>query len=600
MADFRKLFLALIAGALLFTTVASAVDVPYSCVAVPTQTLARQEGLAEKVGDIVLYCGGFVSDGLRDKDGALKVNIRMTLNSVNQTSNLLNSWSPEPVSDATLILDEGASGFKGYSSLGGSTGPLVPYSDGSQNVYQAVKVQNAENAVEWQGVVIAGPGSDPATIIRLTNVRANVAGLAVNTPISAHVNITTPTSFPIAASDNIIVANVAQATVFSIVSSGEFDQCVDTRGDWIDDAFVLRAREGFAYAFRPVGDANVDNGYPGGNYGNESGFAPISLVAGSLIAYPGTSTVALGQANQGTQIRFLLRGIPPVGTFLKVHHTIHTATGLTLTADDDTPSIAADGTATILYTVTAATPQSLSLPENVDIEVDIRLDHDVPAPADTNIDAHGSLYPISSVGVAIGTGTGSQEPRFIDLDPNTWLLDAFSFNGSCSTTLLFPYITNQAGFDTGLVISNTSTDPMGTAIQHGTCTLNYYGFVGANEAVPELNDAAGQAVSPDIPTGAQLVMLLSAGGGSVEPMGPAAAVACDNCAPITFQGYMIATCNFQYAHGYAFISDTGATKLAQGYLALVIPRRHDTDTGDRATASHAYDAHQNQGETLGN
>jgi len=37
-----------------------------------------------------------------------------------------------------------------------------------------------------------------------------------------------------------------------------------------------------------------------------------------------------------------------------------------------------------------------------------------------------------------------------------------------------------------------------------------------------------------------------------------------------FQGYMIAVCNFQYAHGFAFISDLGARNLAMGYLAVVI------------------------------
>jgi len=38
-----------------------------------------------------------------------------------------------------------------------------------------------------------------------------------------------------------------------------------------------------------------------------------------------------------------------------------------------------------------------------------------------------------------------------------------------------------------------------------------------------------------------------------------------------FQGYMMVSCDFQFAHGYAFISDFGAQKLAQGYQALVIP-----------------------------
>jgi hypothetical protein len=38
----------------------------------------------------------------------------------------------------------------------------------------------------------------------------------------------------------------------------------------------------------------------------------------------------------------------------------------------------------------------------------------------------------------------------------------------------------------------------------------------------------------------------------------------------TYQGYVIAVCNFQYAHGFAFILDP-ALHVAQGYLALIIP-----------------------------
>jgi uncharacterized protein (TIGR03437 family) len=42
-----------------------------------------------------------------------------------------------------------------------------------------------------------------------------------------------------------------------------------------------------------------------------------------------------------------------------------------------------------------------------------------------------------------------------------------------------------------------------------------------------------------------------------------------------FQGYVIAQAQFQMAHGYAFISDVGASKLAQGYLALVMDEEFD-------------------------
>ena len=38
----------------------------------------------------------------------------------------------------------------------------------------------------------------------------------------------------------------------------------------------------------------------------------------------------------------------------------------------------------------------------------------------------------------------------------------------CTTTLLFPFVTNQAGFDTGLAITNTSEGS-------GSCTISFHG-----------------------------------------------------------------------------------------------------------------------------
>jgi hypothetical protein len=51
----------------------------------------------------------------------------------------------------------------------------------------------------------------------------------------------------------------------------------------------------------------------------------------------------------------------------------------------------------------------------------------------------------------------------------------------CTTALLFPYITTsflvpgESGFDTGISIANTTSDPFGTTTQAGTCTLYWYG-----------------------------------------------------------------------------------------------------------------------------
>ena len=43
-----------------------------------------------------------------------------------------------------------------------------------------------------------------------------------------------------------------------------------------------------------------------------------------------------------------------------------------------------------------------------------------------------------------------------------------------------------------------------------------------------------------------------------------------------FQGYVIAQCNFQYGHGFAFISDVGANRVSEAYLALIMDGQVDT------------------------
>src|ERR1019366_8350819 len=59
----------------------------------------------------------------------------------------------------------------------------------------------------------------------------------------------------------------------------------------------------------------------------------------------------------------------------------------------------------------------------------------------------------------------------------------------CRTILLYPYITNQAGFDTGLTVANTSQDPFTvgsnvTGAQAGSCALTYYGGTTAAPTTP--------------------------------------------------------------------------------------------------------------------
>src|SRR5215472_8522364 len=75
-----------------------------------------------------------------------------------------------------------------------------------------------------------------------------------------------------------------------------------------------------------------------------------------------------------------------------------------------------------------------------------------------------------------------------------------------STALLFPFATDQAGFDTEITISNTSKDTEGSTPQAGTCTLNFYGF----------NSSAGPQTSNSIAAGREVVFNLSQGGAGIS------------------------------------------------------------------------------------
>jgi hypothetical protein len=93
--------------------------------------------------------------------------------------------------------------------------------------------------------------------------------------------------------------------------------------------------------------------------------------------------------------------------------------------------------------------------------------------------------------------------------------------------------------------------------------LNYYGTTPGGGAAP----GAFTTTSP-IPGGSELIFTLSSGGN--YGVGPAAG----------FEGYIIAQANFQYCHGFAFISDVGAQKLAEGYLAIQLDSPGLTRTGN--------------------
>jgi hypothetical protein len=176
------------------------------------------------------------------------------------------------------------------------------------------------------------------------------------------------------------------------------------------------------------------------------------------------------------------------------------------------------------------------------------------------------FYTTAAAGFAEPLGTpastaGYPIPRFLfqGSGGNLFLISR------CACNLLWPFVTQQAGFDTGIAIANTSADNLnnGTPVatpQEGLVTIWYYGTVGTTGPPPPFQTST-------VPVPAGQVMTFTLSQGNVTQWG------IDNRGA-NFQGYLITTAQFQYCHGFAFISSLVAgptsTGLSEGYLALVL------------------------------
>ena len=421
------------------------------------------------------------------------------------------------------------------------------------------------------------------TVLRITSMRGNASQLGVPaiegvpfSQIQGFVSITGPNTIPV--SNNVL--NVAIPLTGLLVDIDPDDapaglQCEDESGH-----MNITLSEGFATAFKTLG---LPTFTPGNTQVEAGYFAPGSLAGGG--------------ASQST--RFLLRFFNiPEGVNVAVHQWIHcsddsgidiqdadnTDTDLlsihaldcdevgdgcsssTTTGGDDLtdlgfPSSPDDlivldmdgGFGSIVYEVDDADPIA-----NEDCTVPLWFawvpdtENDLPAPGTGQLAV--TFAPLSTV---FNAAEGEPVPRFIDTggDPTNVITIV-----KCTTQILFPFVTNRAGFDTGLVISNTSEDWLGTQPQDGTCTIHYHGTTAGDGASPP------DDTSKVILAGEQLIWLLSSGNPAYE-LDPTP----------EFQGYVIAVCEFQFAHGYAFITDGfgSVPTLAQGYLALIIPVQAD-------------------------
>jgi len=599
--------------------------VPLQCTAnAGVPPVVRAEGFTELTGDLVVTCTG------GNPAAPFQANFQVFLNT-NITSRLLTASGTE-ISEALLMIDEpglprtdisGAvatptpfcvspSPVSNGSSAVACNGPSAgaTYQTGSYTVFRGTRqVGNPENIVTWQGVPVTPPGSNTRTF-RITNVRANAAGLGASqtlipTQIVAYISVFPQGTLPIDNPQQTVgyvqsgmlfdVRNCANTGGPSSTAGTSQIQCRSLNPDRFNDpttgtipqdflnapsVLALRYREGFQTAFKPRIVTGQDGALPGTVYNSESGFVHSAADVG------GTSLGAVGLADFGTRLAARFTNVPAnVRIFVSTTQAPGTDVGTTAflvgTGDPagnvsggvsgnvtiacnstalSTPGVEVPitaGSGTAVWEISASNPAAN---ETVLFYVTFafRANQSAGQPALGTAQVIGNFAPFYAASGSPSAGSASASlaiPRFVSRTDASTLFTI----SICQTNLLFPFVTNQAGFDTGIAISNTSADPFANPndrLNTGRCTMNYYGRLANGNAPTTTKQQTDREVTTDLP----LSMVLSTGG-NYGLTGNA-----------TFQGYIIASCDFLFAHGFAFITDgpIGQARVAEGYLALVL------------------------------
>jgi len=494
-----------------------------------------------------------------------------------------------------IIGNGGACVFNGVGVAGTLPTNIFGCPGNNRNIFQGI--QTTSNSVTFLAVPIDPPGTTGFRTIRITNIRGNANALGVAgsnatpTPIVGTVSPNPPQFLPVSNPSQTLAfiqrgltaGLFTTATGTSVATATNLQQCNNNRATSSSTLFnsavvFVRFTENFATAFKqrffgdslstpsspnPLGVAGggFQNNLTTGVYNTESGFVnpTLSLPSGSNSNNTATPPGTAGLADWGTRFVAVFNNIPNgVNIYVDTNSTNLNTAALDqarLTSTETGAYSAVVGVAgnpnisTPSAQLTVTNGSAIAVWEEIvsDANSFASLSFGVYVSYTANPGANSPSLGTTTVNLSYGprstvtTAANANVPRFADTSTATNIFTVVP----CLTTLLFPFVTNSSGFDTGIAISSTSTDPFGTTPQSGTCTLNWYGtaFTGATP-------------TPTINSGTSYTLLVSTTLNNVTG---------------GFTGYMIAVCRFQYAHGFAFISDLGARNLAMGYLALVIP-----------------------------
>jgi hypothetical protein len=600
----------------------------------------RGEGYTEQTGDITLSCTGGTQLAYGAQIPLVNITVfynttvtsRLFTNATNASEALLMIDEPgsgltggfgttlpqllctTPLTGATSGASSAGCGpltvgtFS--TTLGGQNNytPVVGSAQGP-NVYQGIV---SGNSVTFFGVPALAPTTTGTRVYRITNVRVNAVPLNGGSasgaqPVQASISISGATSLSISQSSLSVgfVQSGLTATLGSAVTT--LAQCTGvtasnvgfaTFAENFGTAFKTRVVPGTntAYAGQINNPLETDQptagtvltpnqNTPGGIYNSESNF--IFPVSG------GTA----GLADYGTRLKAIFNNIPAgVNVFVSITNVTNNITQVTApspvggtslssyaqlvsseTINDGnagtsgffpavtgTQNASGSGSAFLAaIPITNGTGQAVWEVVNTNPNAQETFQFGVYITYTANVSQSSPAVGTSTVNLSYAptatSGAASSSltiPRFTA--DATAARTLFGIN-ICRTILLYPYITEQAGFDTGLTVANTSQDPFTvgskvTAAQAGSCVFTWYGGTTTAPTTPPAPTNTGNIAAGTVWAGLASTLVPS------------------------FQGYAFAVCNFQFAHGFAFISDLGARNLAMGYLAVVLT---DPGTGAR-------------------
>lgn len=570
MADFRKMFFVFAALVMILAIPASA---QLTCTAfVANQPTLRQEGVTEPAGDTIISCtvGATVPTGALAGSQTLSLYVSGTT----ITSRQLYSGTSAPSSiptEASLLVND-------------CVNSLTPNGGACATAPTQGFLQNG--ALVFSNFVLPLAANSTFTL-RVTNVRVNANSVASGTFITGTILAT----FPIQNQSGLVLG-VAQSSLSVSTPSTlvNFTQCTSqSSGSALSISPVMTIKELVQTAFKSPNACPSTGGNPGTCPNNsllqntiagawyQNGLNTESqTVVNNPVGYTNAISAVPGQADSSTRIRVNFSNIP-AGVTISVPVTIcQSSTTANCSSAPSNASLAqaSSGGDTATFSLASGTisitssgsvtyqvvTQSGGSIDSFLVPVTVTYTYTPPStPAVGTVLISATYAPTSAEVTTLNPTFGI--PRFAD---TSVLTPVFSI-AACQTDLLFTFLTNQAGFDTGFEIANTSSDPFGTAAQNGTCTLNWYGS----------GPAAGTATTtPSIAAGTAYANLVST-------------------AAAGFQGYMIAVCNFQFGHGFAFISDgygQPGRGLSQGYLASVIPTPGLQNGAPTSGARNASDA----------